>query len=1255
VRFIKNGPEVPDRLVESHEDGKVVFFCGAGISYPAGLPGFKGLTQRLFEDLGEDLNSTEKAAFEEERFDVAIDLLERRIRNRPMVREKIQAILTPLSLENPVSTDTHKAILTLGKSKDNSLRVVTTNFDRIFLEVDPTLIPYAAPLLPIPKKSRWNGLVHLHGLLPKDNDPTALNNLVVSSGDFGLAYLTERWASRFVTELFRNYIVCFVGYSLGDPVLRYMLDALAADRILGEESDDVFTFAPFSEGREDEEKRDWQAKGVVPILYGEAGSHDLLHKTLFEWAGLYRDGMTGKRAIINHEAIMPPSRNASDGQVDRVIWALMDPTAAKAFADLDPTPPVEWLDVLAEPRFKISDLCSLGVRQPSSIDDVKSFSLIYRPAPQNNNSNMALVSIADADSLAPRLDEVLWHIARWICRHLGQQKVLTWVIKSGCLLHPQLRELVTQELNADPPRVSGPLALIWKFICAGTGTSMRNYSSMSLYRWCSRFKRLGWSVSLKRELLQMLRPIVGLREPLQWDAQWEDAEEDQRDTPRAKRAGDYASWEICLRLGESPWQKLKEIKESTDWPKLAMGSLSEFTTCLQEALELMAELGEASWQSDLSYIARPSISDHPQNNNFRDWTVLIQICRDAWLSAATHAPALARSELVRWNLIKYPLFKRLVFHAATESPLVNLTEGLEFLLQENAWWLWSPETQRESLRLLIHLTDRLDGSQRGELCIVILEGPPRTMYSEDLQDEEWSGIVDQKVWLRLKIWEKTGSEMPCEAKDRLAKISGRFPQWQLSSDDQDQFPYRMESGSRGNFSTHTALPRQLEELVDALKTRPLDDHWYEDDWKDICQTAPDLALAAIRDLGENGIWNAGVWRVALQVFAESEIGLTSLSEIGPYLLHVPKDTFSNLRHAYAWWLKSLATQIPASSHQLWFQLLDKILEYADTDVDSLAGEAVSAAINNPVGQATEAILDFWYQSEPAQGSGLPEPVKSRLTRLFKPQPKGYVHGRVIMARHLGSLYSGDPTWTTEMLLPYFNWTSNPAEAKGIWEGYLWVPRIHAELLDAFKSYFLATAHHYSDLGKHDSQYASLLTVVALELDQHFTKNELREAFNTLPKEGLAESAAMLARSLEGAADRSEAYWSNRVKPLIESIWPKSHEKRSSHESTALARICVHARSLFPDAVDFLMPFLIKTKNFNLPLSELAESGLATSYPLDALSLLIAIVDEDDPWPAEDLKTCLDQISSTEPSITSDSGFRRLQEYWARYERSGGPN
>lgn len=128
--------------------------------------------------------------------------------------------------------DTHSALLSLARSREGALRLVTTNFDRIFhvaaKRTGQTFQDHAAPMLPIPKNSRWNGLVYLHGLLPEKIDDTALNRLAVTSGDFGLAYLTERWAARFVTELFRNCVVCFVGYSINNPVLRYMMDALAA-------------------------------------------------------------------------------------------------------------------------------------------------------------------------------------------------------------------------------------------------------------------------------------------------------------------------------------------------------------------------------------------------------------------------------------------------------------------------------------------------------------------------------------------------------------------------------------------------------------------------------------------------------------------------------------------------------------------------------------------------------------------------------------------------------------------------------------------------------------------------------------------------------------------------------------------------------------------------------------------------------------------------------------------------------------------
>jgi hypothetical protein len=63
MKFVKNGPDVPDRLIEAHEEGRVVFFCGAGISYPANLPTFGGLVQAIYVALGENLNSIEKTAF----------------------------------------------------------------------------------------------------------------------------------------------------------------------------------------------------------------------------------------------------------------------------------------------------------------------------------------------------------------------------------------------------------------------------------------------------------------------------------------------------------------------------------------------------------------------------------------------------------------------------------------------------------------------------------------------------------------------------------------------------------------------------------------------------------------------------------------------------------------------------------------------------------------------------------------------------------------------------------------------------------------------------------------------------------------------------------------------------------------------------------------------------------------------------------------------------------------------------------------
>ncbi len=160
-----------------------------------------------FENAGEIPDDFRAVALKGSLFDTAIGLLENRIAGgRKAVRRHLETILLP-DLGQARATRTHSALLTLGKCRSGQHRIVTTNFERLFesviAEQRPEVATYNAPLLPVPK-NRWNGLVYLHGLLPEKSTEEEANRLVLTSGDFGLAYLIERWAARFVHCLLRG-------------------------------------------------------------------------------------------------------------------------------------------------------------------------------------------------------------------------------------------------------------------------------------------------------------------------------------------------------------------------------------------------------------------------------------------------------------------------------------------------------------------------------------------------------------------------------------------------------------------------------------------------------------------------------------------------------------------------------------------------------------------------------------------------------------------------------------------------------------------------------------------------------------------------------------------------------------------------------------------------------------------------------------------------------------------------------------------
>lgn len=329
---------IPERLLLAHARGEVLFICGAGISRPAGLPDFRQLVLDVYATLDTSTHSvltglppgacnqwqancaslTDRQTAEVKRFivgdyDVVLGMLERRLddetRGDSQVRQTVTTILR-LGAKSPAAI--HKALMALA-DRGGPKTIVTTNFDRLLQVAAQRLRSpvetYSLGSMPRPsRRSEFSGVLHIHGALDRNSARTS--ELVLSDQDFGEFYLRRRVVPDFIYDAARLYHLVLVGYSANDPPMRYLLNAVAAD---GKRFDDLkerFTF--FGTNSPDAVAlADWNGRGITPIHYDSANSHDALRATLERWAAL--SAINGKKEIVDAELrrIVTTSRSAA--------------------------------------------------------------------------------------------------------------------------------------------------------------------------------------------------------------------------------------------------------------------------------------------------------------------------------------------------------------------------------------------------------------------------------------------------------------------------------------------------------------------------------------------------------------------------------------------------------------------------------------------------------------------------------------------------------------------------------------------------------------------------------------------------------------------------------------------------------------------------------------------------------------------------------------------------------------------------------
>ena len=316
--------DFPTSLLDALRDNKLVVFAGAGVSMgePAGLPNFKGLTNKIAEHCPETRRKNESLEhFLGRLHDAGVPV-------HHLAKEN-------LSRDDLKPTPLHQELLRLYR-RDAPVRLVTTNFDLLFEQAaeeifDNTPQVFCAPALPLGHK--FNGIIHIHGSVNQHDD------MVLTDRDFGRAYLSDGQARRFFLGLHNNFTVLFVGYSHSDTVMNYLARALPPQTTEYQR----YALVPKTI---DTDYQHWIELGVETILYPQHGNdHSELDQAICLLADYMRRGMVGWQREISAIADKRPSELTEEDE-GIINHALDDDTKTPFFTrNASHSDWIEWLDV----------------------------------------------------------------------------------------------------------------------------------------------------------------------------------------------------------------------------------------------------------------------------------------------------------------------------------------------------------------------------------------------------------------------------------------------------------------------------------------------------------------------------------------------------------------------------------------------------------------------------------------------------------------------------------------------------------------------------------------------------------------------------------------------------------------------------------------------------------------------------------------------------------------------------------------------
>ncbi len=1197
IQLSRGGPNLPTAFLDSILASEVVFLCGAGVSAPQ-MPSFEALVDQIYDKLPVARSPSERSAFAEGRFEEVLDSLERRLSNPSDVRD---AVADLLRVPRDPSLKQHSIVLRLSRRPDNRVSVVTTNFDTLFeraaKELPATQLPkplsHAGQALPAPGSPPFSGIIHLHGRLA--DDELESTPLVLTSADYGDAYLRSGWASRFLFDLVRCNVIALLGYSANDAPVRYILNVLQADRARFPDLHRVFAFDAY-EYEEEEVLSRWGTLAVEPIPYCKtnrktgAPDHSPLWDSLAQLTEI-AEGPKRWRRQRAHAILQQPATDIKTATREELNW-------------------------LFRGR---SDLWSAAL---DAIRDPEWFTLFQ-----------------EANLWTP--NDAVWVPAAWVSKDFKSRGRLSFACKWQRRFGRPFTERIEQRL-----RSSGNLGDLWvrawRLFCDVEPVPLHSpaYHAMQ--------ERIETGVVLASDLQQAVQLLAP---KLELDGRPGEPRGDDGFLP-IDRLTDIVSPRMVVADLSSATILANTLCTLSD---RALEILGIATAALRSSLALETDLGLISEEYDPNDTGVPSVEEHPQNEHHGGVNLLVRVLA----ASLPHATVLDREHtrlvVAGWPNLQGRTGLRLALHAMRDPELFEANEALSTLLSISDVDFWS--IRRETTLLLRHRSAAASRSlvQRIEDRVLYTAGPFYNRYAIESGQTDWRQHArDSAVWLRLNMLEGAGV-LSGRGYTELQAIKERRDYLHRQVEDRDFFgayvgPIQVSTGDPAPIEATPENDRLGAARTLALSPDPL----LRQSWPAFCRSDPQGAFDLLHKK-EITAENAPLWSdflAGLSIGADftaetrSSLAENALQHLHSAATDVLPPMLPGLSNLIFFASQQGLSGISDWANRLW-PLVD---EHGSENL--AATEALSArAINSSAGNLAQAVV-FDVDTTRRQGLRLTDEQSALLRLMADDEGRGGQLARAVFIREVGFLLTVDEDLVVSILRPRLSKGGDDAAAlRATMITRPLGPAVCACLAPALKKGAVESgaSHETGPIAANLLRPALADTREDTSVSWGLTAADVAQVLRVGPPELRAAALHVLAHWLRGSSAPAEKYWRASIAPLLSEIWPKERTHRDILCTQRFIDLVVWAGSEFPSALalvsHYLVPFEGRRGNFR----SLMASGIASEFPNETLELLWLVCGRRGYGASYDLAKVIDQLIAANPDIETDRRLQWLEQHTERLD------